>query len=148
MDADEVISSIGFDSKEAFEETFGPIQLSEEEDVIERLTEHVKERYETYSSFLESLVQPDSSMSQMTESSVISDDLRMSAYELYKRMMRLVRTSLQVGLHPDEHARKTYLKTLASEWKAIAKELATYVDAALSVWTVETDMASQEKYFG
>ncbi|MFW6378400.1 MAG: hypothetical protein ACOCZV_00075 [Nanoarchaeota archaeon] len=149
MDSDTCFSSLGFSSKQAFCEVFGPVSISEKEDCIDELTETVRESYEIYTSFLESIIQPDSSLIQMNESSEFTDDLRAKAYELYREMLRVLRSSLKTGLTPTEDVRFSHLKDLVSRWPSFARELEPLVECALSSWKPDKKIISgEEKYFG
>ncbi|MGM5480859.1 MAG: hypothetical protein ACQESE_00445 [Nanobdellota archaeon] len=138
----------GLPPKGELEILFGHIDLEDSDDPISILIDHISDYLDKYSSFLENLLQPDSSLVAMKESSVIDDATRAEVYSLFKQLTYYRRESLKVALAPSEDNRLEYLKRLICFWKEVNPQLQQYVDRILSVWKLQESEEPSQAYFG
>ncbi|MFP4119105.1 MAG: hypothetical protein ACLFTH_03560 [Candidatus Woesearchaeota archaeon] len=142
------LAQSGLPSREEFENMFGTCDLEESDDIIENMIDHIIDYLDKYSSFLENLLQPDSSLVAMRESSVVDDATRVELYNLFKKIIYHKRLSLKVMLNPKNEYRIEYLKSLISFWKEINFQLEKHVDDVLSVWKQQESEEPSQAYFG
>ena len=109
----------------------------------------ISEKFEFYTKFLEEFIQPDAaSLSGMHEIRFFSDDEKHKIYILYKRLMRLNRTAVEVDLKQTENEEANYILNTFSTWQEIKDELLVFVKKMKECWEKETSMEEELGYLG
>ena len=147
-----VLPPLGFKTIDEFQDVFGTVDIEDDESDRISLSEVISviiKKYDVYLSFVESLLQPDSDITSMQESSQLNDAQREELYVLYKQLNALRRQQLVVGLHPTMDALQTYASILIKHWLEAIDQLQEYVRIVLGVWDAQSNISHiKEGYFG
>ncbi len=124
-------------------------EIDEETEILLiKIRKKMTEKIGDYCKLIESILQPDSNLASLYETHHVSDRDRKDAYNLFKRMMTILRESELVGLHNKEEDNARFIKTTYEEWNKIKQRLETHINRIIKMWKKETDMASDLSYFG
>jgi len=149
MDLDQTITKYNLPSRSLLESELGKLHFEENEDIIVELIKNLLEKIQKYITFMENLIQADSTLISMQESSSISDEERDSLFKLFKKTVLLQRTNLLVNLDGDNDDKVAYFKQLFSTWQDIKKSLRPYIEKTLIVWgDSQTFKEVKQNYFG
>lgn len=149
MDVDKVLSENGLPSKADFELELGVVSFEDDDDVVMELTKLLREKIAKYISVIEDVLQPDSSLISMQESSVFSEKERDSLFSLFKKIVLLQRTFILVNLDGSLDDRLAYLKQLFAGWKECKAQLRPFVQKVLLAWSDGQSLDEvKQNYFG
>lgn len=149
MDFEEIITKYHLPSKGLLQAELGNLHFEENDDIIVELIKNLREKIHKYVVFMEDLMQPDSTLISMQESSNLSDIDRASLFKLFKKTVLLQRTNLLVNLDGNNDDRVAYFKQLFAGWQAIKKSLRPYIEKTLIVWgDGQTFEEVKQNYFG
>lgn len=149
MNFEEIITKFHLPSKELIESEIGKQHFEENDDIIVELIKSLREKIQKYIVFMENLMQTDSTLISMQESSNFSDNDRDSLFKLFKKIVLLQRTYLLVDLDGNNNDRVAYFKQLFAAWQDIKKSLKPYIEKTLNVWRDnQTFEEVKQNYFG
>lgn len=107
------------------------------------------EKIETYVTLLGEILQPSAeSIINMRECRIFNDDEKKSVYEIYKRLTRLKRQSLEADLLADDKNDAEVIKEIFSQWGKLKKDLLTIISKARECWEKETTKKERLEYLG
>lgn len=116
--------------------------------ILYRIRIKILEKIDIYSKMFESMLQPDSSLSDMYEAHYISDNDRNDAYALFKKLMQIMRRSNLVSLENSEEKNAQFIKESYNEWKNLKPNIQSHIKRLLLIWNKETDIKDDLSYFG
>ena len=121
--------------------------IEETDFLLRAITRKASEKLDFYASLIEEMLQPDTSnLYSMHEARFFTQDEKNSMNELYARMMKLARESIEMSLDNTEENEAKFISLFFSEWKAIKHQLIIYVRKMKSSWNEKTD--SEEETVG
>ena len=129
----------------------GPLHIEDDdkETVVEVLTSSMLELFDKYIDFFEGILQPDSSLASMRESSIVTDNQRKSIDVLFRRLMFHKRKELLVKLHPTTETQTTFLRETLTFWKSVKDEVEGHVKMIIEAWNInDIDEPITQGYFG
>lgn len=149
MDINEFISKHNLPSKDSLEKELGVLDFEESDDIINELIKSLREKINKYIHFLEDVLQPDSSLISLQESSTLSEQDRDDLFSLFKKVVLIQRTHLLVDLDGSNDDKIAYFKQLFAGWHDIKIQLRPFVQKTLSVWGDSVSFEEmKQNYFG
>lgn len=127
---------------------FGRFNFDDDADWIMLLLEKLSDKATIYIKFLEDMLQPDSNISSMHESSIFTNDERKQMFLVLRNLFYWERKSLLVNLNNDEKLKINYFNEYFKFWKEIKIELKQYIDKAVNTWKEKNEEVKFEGYFG
>ncbi|MCA9477758.1 MAG: hypothetical protein KC535_01270 [Nanoarchaeota archaeon] len=148
MNDQELINRYQLPSLDNWHEELGPFD-TEDKGLLLTLIEKLTDKSNKFTTFLEEMLHPDSSITSMQEASVFSNEEREALFALFKRLTFFQRKSLLIQLSSSEGEKAQYLKEFLSSFQSCKNELKQHIEKALSVWSAkEINTSSFEGYFG
>jgi hypothetical protein len=93
------------------------------------------EKLDFYAQLLENTLQPDTSnLYSMHEARVFSQEEKIKMNELYARMMKLARESIETSLDNTEENEAKFISLFYSEWKSMKKDLLVFTRKMKDSW--------------
>ncbi len=148
MEDKEVIAKYQLPSEKELVAELGPYD-SEDLGLIYTLINKLLSKSQTYTSFLEEMLHPDSNLVSMQEASMFSNEQRENLFALFRELTFFQRKRLTVKLSTNEEDRAKYFKEFYAFWLTKKDQLKEYVELALAVWSSK-EMPKQinQGYFG
>ncbi len=149
MDFEKFIEKYSLPSKKELEDELGLLSFDEDDDIIVELIKSLRDKINKYIHFLEEMLQPDSTIISLQESSNLSESEREKLFSLFKKLLLIQRTYLLVYLDGSFDDKIIYFKQLFAGWKDLKPQLRPFVQKAVDSWN-EFDSSSDKKqnYFG
>lgn len=117
--------------------------------LLRKIIQEMFERIDFYATTLSELLQPDTAqVKSMHESRFFNDKEREKIFELYKKLMIIIRNASEVSLQREERLEAEYIKNTFDEWLLIKPELLKIVNKMKDSWKKETDIKEELAYFG
>lgn len=152
MNIDEVIIKYSLPNLESLKTELGHLKFDKDEDtqetIIEDLLSKLKEKIGKYISFLEEIIQPDSSLISLQESNVFSDKQREDIFITLKKIIFIQRRYLLVNLNGTFDEKVNYFKLTFNKWQNLKNEIEPIIKKAISVWQERVDEEIKQNYFG
>jgi hypothetical protein len=124
-------------------------EISDETQLLaQKIREKIHEKFESYARMFESMLQPESSLSDMYEAHYIEDSEKNNAYAVFKRLMKIIRCSSSVAINNTEEENAAFIKDAHHEWNQIKPDVSRQVKRLISIWDKETDIKEDLNYFG
>ena len=115
---------------------------------LKDLIKTVQDMIDSQIKHLEELMQPDANLSTMFELENLSDADKKKTYDLFKRLMFLLREMQELHLRNEEAPQATFLKNVFPEWKSIKQELLTLLEKQKNYWRMLKKVEQGPGYFG
>jgi hypothetical protein len=145
----EVISKYHLPAKEILEAEHGTITIEDDQDIIVDLIKELREKISKYMSFIEHLMQPDSDMTELLESSQFTEKEREDMYQLYRELMKAHREYYLEYLTFNEQTQVTYYKKLLTLWITKKEQVRLIVSKALQAWNEDQSLQeAKQSYLG
>lgn len=136
MGYDELQEKYGLPS---FSELDNEYELDEPKKFILReIRRKINGKLDMYLDVLESVLNPESTTSGMHEGNHLSDIERRNILSLFKRLMKIRRTSTELGLLLDEEKDAAFIKDVYNQWKSIKEEVLKVVRRMKDSWDKES----------
>ena len=117
--------------------------------LIKNILRKIIEKLEFYTEVIGNLVHPDaSSLSSMYEIRYFSDDEKDEIYNLFKKLMKVDRSIVEVVLENDEKKQAEFLNKFFSNWLGTKKELLKYIEKMKESWEKQSTIEEDTAYFG
>ncbi len=121
----------------------------ESEDILREIRKKIVEKINSYTKFLEGLLQPDTSTSGFFECDVLSSDKeKKKLFDLYKKLMIIDRSSLLVSLASTDEEEAKFINETYKEWNNLKEELINLITLVKESWKKNTTIKTEEEYFG
>ena len=99
--------------------------------------------------FVEHLLQPDPNlMSDMYECKYIDAEDKSHLFSLYKRLMKAIRTHLELEIRQDEREDAHFISAFVKEWAQMKAALLPFVVKIKTCWTEPTETREKLEYLG
>ena len=117
--------------------------------LIKNILRKIEEKLGFYIEVIGNLVHPDaSSLSSMYEIRYFSDDEKDEIYNLFKKLMKVDRSIVEVVLENDEKKQAEFLNKFFSNWLGTKKELLKYIEKMKESWEKQSTIEEDTAYFG
>jgi hypothetical protein len=133
--------------EELFKE-LGNFDVKETDDFIELIIKKLEDKVSHYIKFLEDMLQPDSSIYAMHESSMFNNEERKQMLTILKKLIYQDRLYLKLEINSSEETKSDYFKNYLNVWNENKKLLLPFIEKAISVWKKDNDDVEFEAYFG
>jgi uncharacterized protein YlzI (FlbEa/FlbD family) len=122
--------------------------IESEKHLVKEVAKKVYERMDLFKKILESLLQPDVSITAMQEAERLTDEEHLRITELVRDLMRLDRLLLAAELENNETAYAVYIIDATARWKAMKPTLAPIVRSLRAGWEKSGAKKQQHHYMG
>ena len=114
------------------------IEDIEGNNILGEIRKKMSEKVIIYIKFLEDILQPDTTLSSFYECTVLNSDLeKKKAFELYKKLMILDRSSLETCLLSSSESEAKFINQTFEEWFKIKQELIKLLNQVINIWKKE-----------
>ncbi len=121
---------------------------AETELILSKIRLKIYEKMDFYAKLFESMLQPESSLVDLYEAHYIEDDVKNSAYSLFKRIIHVLRSSNLVSVNNKEEDNAKFIKDAFQDWNSIKDDVKYHIKRLISLWEKETDIKEDLNYFG
>ena len=135
----------------SFDEINNEFEIStiEKEDFLLReVRRKIIERIELYATFLEEILQPEATVSNMHESKAFDAKEREDIFKLYKKLMFLSRLSTETAINEDDNKTSEYIDEVFRDWNQIKESFLKFAKKSKECWLKESDIKEQLGYLG
>ncbi|PIN81357.1 hypothetical protein COV13_01420 [Candidatus Woesearchaeota archaeon CG10_big_fil_rev_8_21_14_0_10_32_9] len=122
--------------------------IDEDDDLIREILKKIYEKVDSYTKFLEDLLQPDSRISLMREASTLTPVEQALVTKLHMNGMLITRELLEVNLEYDETIAAKIIKKDYEDWQKMKLELKKIVIKLKESWMKEIKTEQDRGYFG
>ena len=116
--------------------------------VLQKIRLRIYEKMDYYAKLFESILQPESSLADLYEAHYIEEDIKNSAYSLFKSLVHILRSSNLVAISNKEEDNAKFIKDSLQEWNSIKPEVQSHIKRLIGLWEKETDIREDLSYFG
>lgn len=151
MNYEELQKEHNLPSKEELQKELGFISIEKDEDYLLAITKKLLEKINTYIDFLDKILQPESNIVNMQESSMFSDSERTDIFVLFKKLTYFDRLSLQVLLDGETKDIASYFNKVFFAWQEEKEHIKKIIIQAISVWNQQATNNKHDentRYFG
>ena len=117
--------------------------------LLREISRKIIEKVEVFSGVLGFIVQPDtSSLADMHECGFFSETEKKKIFDLFKVLMTIDRTALELSIKNDEKELAKFIKDVHSKWGNIKKDVVDIVTKLKETWGREVDYKEDLGYLG
>ncbi|MGM5485013.1 MAG: hypothetical protein ACQEP1_04035 [Nanobdellota archaeon] len=124
------------------------IGAPEDSNILRAVRKRMADKLEQNVRFLEELVQPESTFTNMYEVKDFTEKDKNSLLALFKRLMILYRETAKLNLNLGEEKDASFIKNFHKEWKKSRKEIIYFVDKVQDTWAKDEQSDFHQEYFG
>ncbi|MBR9691346.1 hypothetical protein GOV06_01030 [Candidatus Woesearchaeota archaeon] len=135
----------------SFEELDKEFEISKIEDekfLLREVRRKIIEKIELYAKFLEEILNPDTTISNMHEAKIFNEEERERIFEFYKKLMYYDRLSIEVSIDEDDSKSSDYITGFYKEWSELKKEFSNFVKKAKESWLKDSNIKQESGYMG
>jgi hypothetical protein len=122
--------------------------IDKEAFLLREIRRKIIEKLESYAKFLEEILQPETTLSNMYEAKIFDDEERTEIFKLYKKLMSFDRSSLEISIDEDDEKTSEYITSIFDEWSDMKKKIAEFLKKSKEEWLKETDIKEELRYMG
>jgi len=122
--------------------------IDEDDDLVREILKKIYEKVDSYTKFLEDLLQPDSRLSLMREASTLTPVDQALITKLHMKGMLITRELLELNLEYTEAVAAKIIKNDYEEWQKMKLELKKIVIKLKESWMKEIKTEQDRGYFG
>lgn len=108
----------------------------------------IAEKIQGFCEVLEGLLHPNTDLTSIYEDKFFSDKEKGKMFDLYKKLMVLARSALELSIEADEKEDAEFIKNINQEWKSIKEEFYKVANKLKESWEKETEAESKLEYLG
>jgi hypothetical protein len=108
----------------------------------------ISEFLEGYAGTIEDILYPDSALYVLYEYKTFNDAKKEALFEVYKRLMKLLRQSLAVSLVNSDQEDAKFIKAAYVQWSDIRKLLLPLAKDLVDCWEKEVNVKEELGYLG
>lgn len=120
----------------------------ETEFLLREIRRKISEKLESFTEILNCIVQPDTSVSDMHECSILDEEEREKAIALFKKLMFFERYSVEASINEDDKKTSKFISDFWKEWPNIKSEFLWVILKLKESWLRETDIKTDVGYLG
>ena len=98
--------------------------------------------------FLEGVLQPEPTPSNMYETKIFNEAERNEIFKLYQRFMFLDRFSVEASISSDDGKDAEFINEVFKDWEADKEEFLKFLRKAKESWLKESDIKERFGYMG
>ncbi|MCF7865919.1 hypothetical protein K9L67_02580 [Candidatus Woesearchaeota archaeon] len=122
--------------------------IDEEDNILKEVSKKMFNKVDFLADIVESLIQPDSSISTMHEASNLSKETRANLKVYYRKLMSMNRTLLISNLEFEENDSAEKIKSVFADWLLIKDELIALLREIKETWSRDYEIKEDRGYFG
>ncbi len=134
-----------------FDELDKEFELSSIEDsffLIRRIKACMMEKANDVIDFLAEVIQPDTNITSMYESRIFGEEEKKAMFEVFKKLMKWRRLSLEVHISSDDARAASFIRDFFAEWKQLKPQLEEIISKVKAFWETESEQIEKLGYFG
>lgn len=117
--------------------------------LLRRIREQILERAEDFMKILEEILQPDTNIKNLYECKFFNDSDKEDVFKLYKQLMLLSRTALELDVLQDDAKDAEFIKNSVKEWPAFKKSMQAVANKMKVCWQKDISYKNNlGSYFG
>ncbi len=116
--------------------------------ILPKIRIKIHEKIEYYTKIIESILQPDSTLSSMYEAHYINDKKKEQLYLLFKKLMNIIRKSNLASINNTDELNAVFIKNSYGKWSLLKDEVEKLIRNLSEAWKKETDIKNDSSYFG
>ncbi|MCX6706673.1 MAG: hypothetical protein NT001_00855, partial [Candidatus Woesearchaeota archaeon] len=93
-------------------------------------------------------LQPDTTISDLYECKVFTDDDKKSMFETYKKLMIMHNSALIAEIESDDRKTAEFISDSVKKWPSIKKEVLSVVRKMKESWTKDIEISEDIGYLG
>lgn len=124
------------------------ISLEETSFMLREIRRQMVDKIKHSIEILEEIIHPNSTVSAHHECRFFSDDEKKEVYDLYAKLMGVVRTSNILDLQQEEELDANFIKEVAVGWPSMQSELVGVMHKLKNCWGVQEVADVDAGYFG
>lgn len=133
---------------EVLVDEYGIDSIGKEENIQREIIRKIHDKVNFYSGQMESLVQPDSSISSMREASALTPLERQLVSKIFNKTMFIIREVSEFFLDYSDDAASDFIVHIHSEWLELKPEVKKIMGKLKETWSNETKSTEERGYFG
>jgi len=123
--------------------------IEEDDFYLRNIRRHIIERLKVYIEILEDLIHPNSTVSAYHECKFFDDEQKRKIYDLYGRLMSLVRSSNLLDLQQKPELDAGFIKDTHKSWPSLVDDMVKILKKLQACWSEEEiSDKSVSSYFG
>ncbi|MGE0792567.1 MAG: hypothetical protein AB7V77_00115 [Candidatus Woesearchaeota archaeon] len=127
---------------------FGVFDPKEDEDFIKNVIEKLSDKVHNYIKFFEDIIQPDSTIVSMSESSIFENEERKEIVHILKKLIYYERLYLKININGTIQEKADYFNDYFQNWIELKTKIIPFVNKTIDLWKNDTDESKFEMYFG
>lgn len=145
---EKMIAKYSLPSIKELEKEFGKFTVDDEGFLV-TIIKKMHEKVGIYTKFIEEMLQPESTITNMQEASIFSQEDQTKMFAIFRKMTYHERLILRVEMNYDDEILANYFKTFFTDWQNSKESVLFFVNKAITVWEGNgTNTKQNEGYFG
>ena len=116
--------------------------------LLREIIRKITEKLDGFSTLIEELMQGDTKMSNIYEWKTMDDEMKKNVLEIYKNIMKKIRSALELSLDHSEEKEAAFVKELFDNWAALKPKLKKFVSGLKETWKKDIDITEKLEYMG
>lgn len=133
---------------EALKNEFGIGKIEEDTPILIEIMKKIDDKLDLFLKILNRMLQPDTTISDLYECKVFTDDDKKEMFELFKKLMVIHNTMLLVEVDPNEKKEAEFISDVFSKWPALKKGIMNVVEKMKGSWSKDINISEDLGYLG
>jgi hypothetical protein len=116
--------------------------------LLREIRRKMLEKLEFFIEFLEEILQPETTISNLHECRVFEEKEKEKIFEMFKAMMILHRQSLLLSVESSEKDEAAFISNFSKEWSSMKPELKRIIVELSACWKQDTELNEELGYLG
>jgi len=133
---------------EKLDELFGVGDLDEYSNLLKRIRLRIAEHIEEFAKFIEEKITPDNNIRNIFEYKAFDEKKKDELFDIYKKLMFLLRWSTELDLLLDEEKDAEFIKDVTDKWPSLKDKLHKLLTLVKDSWKKENNIKEHVGYMG
>ncbi|NQU97888.1 hypothetical protein HQ533_00315 [Candidatus Woesearchaeota archaeon] len=116
--------------------------------LLKEIAKKISEKIELFANLLEEILNPETRLSALHESSMFSDEDKKHVLKIYRKLLYNYRMHSNLEISYDEKETTEYINNFFKEWQNLKPELKSIVTKMQSCWNRDKKTKLELSYFG
>lgn len=145
---DALKKKLGLPDFDVLKKDFGVGKIDEEEDMLSEILMKIDKRIELFDKIIDRMLQPDTTLADLYECKIFTENDKKSMFETYKRLMIMHDSVLIAEIESDDKKTAELISDCVKKWPQIKKDVLVVVQKMKDSWTKNIDISEDIGYLG
>ena len=145
---DEMKKKLGLPDFDALKREFSIGKIEEESNMLSEIIKRIDDRIELFEKIINRMLQPDTTISDLYECKIFTDNDKKGMFETYKKLMIMHDSALIAEIESDDRKTAAFISDSFRKWPSLKKDVLAVVGKMKDSWIKDIDISEDIGYLG